>query len=85
MWCAGYGIAGTTTPWCGSSDTGRYIDPAKVKPLDHVGRFFTVQGPAANQPHAAGPADHPAGRLLRGPARSSPRAPPTSSSPSCRT
>ena len=26
-------------------ETGRYIDPAKVKPLDHEGRFFTVKGP----------------------------------------
>ncbi|MFC7474703.1 LLM class flavin-dependent oxidoreductase [Dankookia sp. GCM10030260] len=26
-------------------DTGRYIDPAKVKSLDHEGRFFTVKGP----------------------------------------
>ena len=26
-------------------DTGRYIDPAKVKPLDHEGRFFKVKGP----------------------------------------
>ena len=25
--------------------TGRYIDPAKVKPLNHVGEFFTVKGP----------------------------------------
>ncbi|MFZ4406056.1 MAG: LLM class flavin-dependent oxidoreductase, partial [Paracraurococcus sp.] len=25
--------------------TGRYIDPAKVKSLDHEGRFFTVKGP----------------------------------------
>ncbi|SDD29603.1 LLM class flavin-dependent oxidoreductase [Belnapia rosea] len=25
--------------------TGRYIDPAKVKPLDHEGRFFRVKGP----------------------------------------
>ncbi len=25
--------------------TGRYIDPAKVRPLDHRGRFFQVKGP----------------------------------------
>ncbi|MBK1657495.1 LLM class flavin-dependent oxidoreductase [Paracraurococcus ruber] len=25
--------------------TGRYIDPAKVKPLNHEGRFFKVKGP----------------------------------------
>jgi FMN-dependent oxidoreductase (nitrilotriacetate monooxygenase family) len=25
--------------------TGRYIDPAKVRPLDHKGRFFQVTGP----------------------------------------
>jgi FMN-dependent oxidoreductase (nitrilotriacetate monooxygenase family) len=25
--------------------TGRYIDPAKVKPLDHEGRHFRVKGP----------------------------------------
>ena len=25
--------------------TGRYIDPAKVRPLDHKGRFFQVKGP----------------------------------------
>ena len=25
--------------------TGRYIDAAKVKPLNHQGRFFTVKGP----------------------------------------
>ena len=26
-------------------ETGRYIDPAKVRPLDHKGRFFQVKGP----------------------------------------
>src|SRR5207249_8275318 len=25
--------------------TGQYIDPAKVRPLDHKGRFFQVTGP----------------------------------------
>jgi FMN-dependent oxidoreductase (nitrilotriacetate monooxygenase family) len=25
--------------------TGRYIDPGKVRPLDHQGRFFKVKGP----------------------------------------
>ena len=25
--------------------TGRYVDPAKVRPLDHKGRFFQVKGP----------------------------------------
>jgi FMN-dependent oxidoreductase (nitrilotriacetate monooxygenase family) len=25
--------------------TGRYIDPARVRPLDHKGRFFEVKGP----------------------------------------
>lgn len=25
--------------------TGRYIDPARVKALDHEGRFFKVKGP----------------------------------------
>src|SRR5713101_1885735 len=25
--------------------TGQYIDPAKVRPLDHKGRFFQVKGP----------------------------------------
>jgi FMN-dependent oxidoreductase (nitrilotriacetate monooxygenase family) len=25
--------------------TGRYIDPARVRPLDHKGRFFQVKGP----------------------------------------
>lgn len=25
--------------------TGRYIDPAKMRPLDHVGEFFRVKGP----------------------------------------
>ena len=25
--------------------SGRYIDPAKVRPLDHKGRFFQVKGP----------------------------------------
>lgn len=25
--------------------TGQYIDPAKVRPLDHAGRFFRVKGP----------------------------------------
>jgi FMN-dependent oxidoreductase (nitrilotriacetate monooxygenase family) len=26
-------------------ETGRYIDPTRVKPLDHEGRFFKVKGP----------------------------------------
>jgi FMN-dependent oxidoreductase (nitrilotriacetate monooxygenase family) len=26
-------------------ETGRYLDPAKVRPLDHKGRFFQVKGP----------------------------------------
>ncbi|MGE5270028.1 MAG: LLM class flavin-dependent oxidoreductase [Thiohalocapsa sp.] len=26
-------------------DSGQYIDPAKVRPLDHKGRFFQVKGP----------------------------------------
>src|SRR5215207_4679850 len=26
-------------------ETGRYVDPSKVRPLNHKGRFFKVQGP----------------------------------------
>ena len=30
--------------------TGRFADPAKVRPIDHAGRFFTVKGPLASVP-----------------------------------
>jgi len=30
--------------------TGRFADPAKVRPIDHSGRFFTVKGPLASVP-----------------------------------
>src|SRR5947208_1979869 len=36
--------------------SGRYIDPAKVRPLDHKGRFFQVRGPV-NIPRS--PQGHP--------------------------
>ncbi|QMV06844.1 NtaA/DmoA family FMN-dependent monooxygenase [Streptomyces lincolnensis] len=36
--------------------TGRFADPAKVRPIDHEGRFFTVKGPLASVP---GPQHHP--------------------------
>ncbi|WP_329259603.1 NtaA/DmoA family FMN-dependent monooxygenase [Streptomyces sp. NBC_01478] len=36
--------------------TGRFADPAKVRPIDHDGRFFTVKGPLASVP---GPQYHP--------------------------
>ncbi|XUL91833.1 LLM class flavin-dependent oxidoreductase [Streptomyces galilaeus] len=36
--------------------TGRFADPAKVHPIDHEGRFFTVKGPLASVP---GPQYHP--------------------------
>ncbi len=29
-------------------ETGQYIDPAKVKPLNHVGKFFKVKGPLSS-------------------------------------
>jgi FMN-dependent oxidoreductase (nitrilotriacetate monooxygenase family) len=48
-------------------DTGRFADPAKVHPIDHHGRFFTVKGPLASVPS---PQHHPlivqAGNSLRG-------------------
>lgn len=37
-------------------DTGRFADPAKVHPIDHKGRFFTVKGPLASVPS---PQHHP--------------------------
>ncbi|MFI5675540.1 NtaA/DmoA family FMN-dependent monooxygenase [Streptomyces cellulosae] len=37
-------------------DTGRFADPAKVRPIDHRGRFFTVKGPLASVPS---PQHHP--------------------------
>ncbi|MFE2432034.1 NtaA/DmoA family FMN-dependent monooxygenase [Streptomyces sp. NPDC059373] len=37
-------------------DTGRFADPAKVHPIDHHGRFFTVKGPLASVPS---PQHHP--------------------------
>lgn len=37
-------------------DTGRFADPAKVCPIDHKGRFFTVKGPLASVPS---PQHHP--------------------------
>lgn len=37
-------------------DTGRFADPAKVRPIDHEGRFFTVKGPLASVPS---PQHHP--------------------------
>ncbi len=36
--------------------TGRFADPAKVRPIDHSGRFFTVKGPLASVPS---PQRHP--------------------------
>ena len=36
--------------------TGRFADPAKVHPIDHEGRFFTVKGPLASVPS---PQHHP--------------------------
>lgn len=36
--------------------TGRFADPAKVHPIDHQGRFFTVKGPLASVPS---PQHHP--------------------------
>ncbi|MFI9172842.1 NtaA/DmoA family FMN-dependent monooxygenase [Streptomyces lincolnensis] len=36
--------------------TGRFADPAKVRPIDHEGRFFTVKGPLASVPS---PQHHP--------------------------
>jgi FMN-dependent oxidoreductase (nitrilotriacetate monooxygenase family) len=36
--------------------TGRFADPAKVRPIDHVGTFFTVKGPLASVPS---PQRHP--------------------------
>ncbi|PJJ63773.1 NtaA/DmoA family FMN-dependent monooxygenase [Compostimonas suwonensis] len=30
--------------------TGRFADPAKVRAIDHAGRFFTVKGPLASAP-----------------------------------
>jgi FMN-dependent oxidoreductase (nitrilotriacetate monooxygenase family) len=30
--------------------TGRFADPAKVRPIDHAGKFFTVKGPLASVP-----------------------------------
>lgn len=37
-------------------DTGRFADPAKVHPIDHQGRFFSVKGPLASVPS---PQHHP--------------------------
>ena len=41
----GCGIAGTTTRSSPTRRPAQYIDPAKVRPLNHKGRFFQVQGP----------------------------------------
>jgi FMN-dependent oxidoreductase (nitrilotriacetate monooxygenase family) len=35
-------------------ETGRFADPAKVTPIDHVGEFFTVKGPLASVPSPQG-------------------------------
>lgn len=37
-------------------ESGRFADPEKVAPIDHVGRFFTVKGPLASVPS---PQRHP--------------------------
>ena len=37
-------------------ESGRFADPAKVRPIDHDGRFFTVKGPLASVPS---PQTHP--------------------------
>ena len=39
------GIAGRTARSSPTRQTGRYIDPDKVRPLNHKGRFFQVKGP----------------------------------------
>jgi FMN-dependent oxidoreductase (nitrilotriacetate monooxygenase family) len=45
MWCGDCGIAGTTARSSPNKATGRYVDAAKVRPLNHRGRFFQVKGP----------------------------------------
>ena len=35
-------------------ETGRVADPSKVKPIDHVGRFFKVKGPLNTPPSPQG-------------------------------
>ena len=37
-------------------ESGRFADPAKVHPIDHSGKFFTVKGPLASVPS---PQAHP--------------------------
>ena len=44
--------------------TGVYLDKSKVRPLDHKGRFYSVQGPAQHRAVAAGPSGHHPGRRL---------------------
>ena len=47
--------------------TGDYIDPARVRALDHEGRFFQVKGPINIARCAAGPpGHHPGGRISGG-------------------
>jgi FMN-dependent oxidoreductase (nitrilotriacetate monooxygenase family) len=63
--------------------TGQYIDPAKVRPLDHEGRFFKVKGRSISAAARRGSRSS----CRRAPRRSdwsSRRAPPMSSSPWCR-
>ena len=60
-------------------ETGVYVDPAKVRTLDHKGRYFQVRGPLNIERSAHGdPLIIQAGARSRG--RSSRRARPTSSS-----
>ena len=41
--------AGTKAPSSGDKETGVYVDPAKVRTLDHKGRYFQVRGPAQHR------------------------------------
>jgi FMN-dependent oxidoreductase (nitrilotriacetate monooxygenase family) len=34
--------------------TGRFADPALIRPIDHVGRYFRVKGPLASMPSPQG-------------------------------
>ncbi len=64
--------------------TGDYIDPARVRPLDHKGRFFQVKGPINIARCAAGPPGHHPGRRLAVGARTRGAHRPMSSFRSCR-
>ena len=45
MSCAGYGIPGEDGAIVADKTSGTFLDRAKVRPLDHKGRFYSVKGP----------------------------------------